>query len=90
METIKRGTEAFGSPIEGLRATGASTGERDLVEWMMRHAEEEEVLLERYEHVARESTSPATRYLVELIIEDERRHHRVLARSPTPSRGAAS
>ncbi len=78
METDERGSEAFGSPIEGLRATGASAGDRHIVEWMTRHAKEEEALLERYEHVARESTSPATRYLVELIMEDERRHHRVL------------
>jgi hypothetical protein len=79
METDERLAEAYESPIEGLRATGASTGERDIVEWITRHAKEEGVLLERYEHLARESTSPAARYLVELIMEDERRHHRVLA-----------
>jgi len=78
VETEERGTERFGSPIEGLRATGASTSERDLVKWITRHAEEENVLLARYQHMAQESTSPAARYLVELIIEDERRHHRVL------------
>ncbi|HEY5025098.1 MAG TPA: hypothetical protein VII76_08985 [Acidimicrobiales bacterium] len=71
--------EIFESPTQGLRVTGASTGERDIVEWITRHAQEEQVLLERYAHVAEHTTSPATRYLVDLIIEDERRHHRVLS-----------
>ena len=78
MRTHASGTETLESPMRGLRATGASAGERDIVEWMSRHAEEEEELLERYERVAHQSASPATRYLVDLIIEDERRHHRVL------------
>lgn len=72
------GIETFESTTQGLRATGASAGERALVEWITRHAKEEGALLERYEHVSGESTSPATRYLVDLIVEDERRHHRVL------------
>ncbi len=67
------------SSVQGLRATGVSAGEQDLVEWINRHGQEEGVLLERYEHFARESSSPVIAYLVGLIVEDERRHHRVLA-----------
>jgi hypothetical protein len=52
--------------------------EQELVELIIRHGREEGELLERYEAVSKRS-SPATRYLVDLILEDERRHHRVLA-----------
>jgi hypothetical protein len=71
--------ETFESSIQGLRVAGASTGERDLVERIARHGREEGALLERYERFVESGPSPATRYLVNLIIEDERRHHRVLA-----------
>ncbi len=69
----------FEASALGLRAAGASTGEQDMVEWITRHGREEGVLLRRYERFAREAPSPVTRYLVNLIIEDERRHHQVLA-----------
>ncbi|HUY23235.1 MAG TPA: hypothetical protein VMV22_12940 [Acidimicrobiales bacterium] len=71
--------DPFDSATRGLREAGASADERDLVEWITRHGREEGVLLERYERLAHESTSAATRYLVRLIIEDERRHHQTLA-----------
>lgn len=61
-----------------LRATGASAGEQEVVDWINRHGEEEGALLRTYEQIAQESTSPVVRYLVSLIVEDERRHHRVL------------
>jgi rubrerythrin len=73
------GVEPFESSRRGLRATGASTGDRDIVEWITRHGKAEGALLERYERFAREASSPLHRYLVKLIIEDERRHHVVLA-----------
>lgn len=70
--------ETFESSQRGLRATGASAGEQDVVDWINRHGREEAVLLEEYERIAQESPSPVVRYLVNLIVEDERRHHRVL------------
>jgi rubrerythrin len=70
--------ETFESSERGLRATGASTGERDVVAWIDRHRREEGALLERYEIVAQQAPSEAVRYLLSLILEDERRHHRVL------------
>ncbi|HUK68552.1 MAG TPA: hypothetical protein VLW50_07345 [Streptosporangiaceae bacterium] len=36
-------------------------------------------VLARYEWFAADARSPAARYLVRLIIEDERGHHRILA-----------
>lgn len=69
----------FESALEGLKATGASVEERELVELLARHGHEEGVLLERYQRFASEGSSEAVRYLVQLIIDDERRHHRVLA-----------
>ncbi len=69
----------FESSAQGLRVAGASAAEGDLVEWISRHGREEGALLQRYEHFAREAPSPVTRYLVHLILEDERRHHQVLA-----------
>jgi hypothetical protein len=71
--------EPFESSRRGLRASGASTGDRDVVEWITRHGKAEGVLLERYERFGRDAPSALDRYLVKLIIEDERRHHVVLA-----------
>jgi len=73
------GVKAFESSVRGLRATGASVDEYDVVGWITRHGEEEGALLSEYERFADEAPSPVTRYLVNLIVEDERRHHRVLA-----------
>ena len=42
------------------------------------HGEQEGAILERYQRFADDSSSPAVRYLVRLIVEDEERHHRVL------------
>jgi MoxR-like ATPase len=69
----------FESALEGLDKMGASVGERELVAMLARHGEEEGMLLERYQRFAEEAASPAVRYLVKLILDDERRHHRLLA-----------
>jgi len=69
----------FESAFEGLRKMGASVSERELVDHLARHGEEEGALLGRYQRFAQEAASPAARYLVQLIIDDEKRHHRVLA-----------
>lgn len=69
----------FESAIEGLRQMGASSDEREIVELLQRHGQEEGRLLERYQRFATEAVSPAVRYLVALLLEDEQRHHRLLA-----------
>jgi rubrerythrin len=43
------------------------------------HGQHEGALLERYRRFAELSESAAVRYLVRAIVEDEERHHRVLA-----------
>jgi hypothetical protein len=69
----------FDSAAEGVVKVGASTHERAMVALLTAHAREEEHLLEAYDRVGRQSASAVVRYLVALIVEDEHRHHRVLA-----------
>ena len=68
----------FDKAFEGLRTTGASVSTHEVVEALDRHGREEAGLLERYRRFIEEAESPAARYLVQLILEDEQRHHRVL------------
>jgi len=69
---------AFDWAREGLQSTGASPDIRDVVELLARHGEEEGAILSRYQRFAEEASAPETRYLVKLILEDERRHHDLL------------
>ena len=62
---------------EGLRSTGASADIRDLIELLARHGEEEGAILSRYQRFAEGASAPETRF-VNLILEDERRHHGLL------------
>jgi rubrerythrin len=64
--------------MRGLKETGASVSDRELVRLIARHEAEEGSVLARYEKFATDARSPAVRYLADLIIADERRHHRVL------------
>lgn len=69
----------FEGAIDGLRATGASVDMRELVELIVRHGTEEGALLSTYEQLATQAPDESVRYLINLILEDERRHHRLLA-----------
>jgi hypothetical protein len=71
-------TATFDEAIKGLRATGASVSTHEVVEAIERHGQEEGQLLDRYRRFAEEAESPVARYLVNMILDDERRHHRVL------------
>ena len=73
------GTVTFDGAIHGLRATGASSGMRDLVDLIVRHGKEEGELLATYEELAAGAPDESVRYLINLILEDEHRHHRLLA-----------
>jgi bacterioferritin (cytochrome b1) len=68
----------FEKAFEGLRTTGASVSTHDVVEALNRHGREEAELLEGYQRFIDTAESPAARYLVQLILDDEKRHHRVL------------
>lgn len=56
---------------------GASVWEDDLYRHLSTHIASEIDLLTAYKSAADESKSAAFRYLANLIIEDEKRHHRV-------------
>lgn len=61
------------------RLVGASVWEEDLYEHLISHVEQERELLAEYQQAAVTSQSPAFEYLAALIIEDERRHHKLFA-----------
>jgi rubrerythrin len=69
----------FETALRGLRMTGASVDTRDLVELIVRHGEEEGALLSTYEQLAASSDNETAAYVIGLILEDERHHHRLLA-----------
>ncbi len=56
---------------------GPSVWERELWTHLTSHLESERDLLEKYSAVAKQSQSKAFSYLVNLLIEDEVRHHRI-------------
>jgi rubrerythrin len=58
---------------------GASPWERDLYAHLTSHADAERGILEKYSKVAEQTESKAFRYLVNLLIDDEIRHHRFFA-----------
>lgn len=58
---------------------GPSAWERQLYAHLTSHVETERGLLERYEQLAETTQSKAFSYLVRLLIEDEKRHHRLFA-----------
>lgn len=71
--------ELFESARDGLEETGASPETRELVDALIRHGEEEGELLARYQRFEHGAAAPEVRYLVRMILDDERRHHRMMA-----------
>jgi hypothetical protein len=60
-------------------AAGPSAWARDLYAHLTSHVELERGLLEEYRAAAEASSSKAFAYLVNLLIEDEIRHHRIFS-----------
>lgn len=56
---------------------GASVWEVDLYRMLSTHVAKERELLEAYVNDARSTGSAALTYLVDLLVEDEKRHHRL-------------
>jgi hypothetical protein len=77
-EEARATSDAFERALEGLDAYGASVGERELVDALSRHGKEEGQILATYARFASSAPSATARYLVSLILDDERRHHRLL------------
>jgi hypothetical protein len=67
------------SAMANESSAGVSEWERDLYAHLTTHVENERGLLESYRAAAEASPSMALRYLVNLLIEDEVRHHRLFA-----------
>jgi hypothetical protein len=70
----------IGSPVsEFPRGSRAAVGEFDaaLMQNLERHLADEQVILDEYRALA-ESTDEPVRYIAQLILDDEERHHRVL------------
>ena len=60
---------------ETNKLTGASSIEQELYTHLVEHVQNEREVLERYAAAADATYSHALTYLVQLLIEDERRHH---------------
>jgi len=58
-------------------SAGPSEWERTLYAHLTSHVEAESVLLKEYSAAAQKSPSKALRYLVNILVEDEIRHHRI-------------
>jgi hypothetical protein len=57
---------------------GASVWEQDLYDYLCDHVATEGAMLEEYQRLAQDqSASPAFRYVANLILADERRHHQI-------------
>ena len=61
-----------------IRLTGASAEHPGLVRMLEAHGAEEGKLLAVYEELAENAEDEGARYLISLILEDERRHHQLL------------
>jgi rubrerythrin len=56
---------------------GASALEQELFDHVSEHVEVEQGILDEYRQLAEGASSPAFRYLAELMFDDEVRHHRL-------------
>lgn len=78
MDEAGTSTAGFEEAKLGLHATRASVSAFEVVETLDRHGREEAYLLARYEHYVERTGSPVSKYLVRMIMDEERRHHRML------------
>lgn len=71
-------TDLMSDVQAGIRATSPSVSDRELLEELTRHGAEEGEMLERYTALRDGLKSNLASYLVSMILEDERRHHRMI------------
>jgi rubrerythrin len=57
---------------------GASVWEQSVYDHITRHIDSEREILQAYDRLANETSSPAFAYLAKIILDDERRHHQML------------
>jgi rubrerythrin len=60
----------------GVPLHGASVWERQLFEHLTDHTRREGAMLSEYAAIAEATESKALKYVLDLLLEDERRHHR--------------
>jgi len=72
------------------RLPGASVSEQELFEALLAHERDESDVISAYEEFAAESASDTVRYLVGLVIDDEKRHHRILSELANKVRAQAT
>lgn len=58
---------------------GASVWQQELFDSFLAHERDEEEVIAAYEVFAEEASSNTVRYLLRLILDDEKRHHQVLS-----------
>lgn len=71
-------TDMIDEVEEATSMVGAADWDRRIAVLLARHAMDEEHVLDSYRWLLEQPLSPAVRYLVRLIVEDEERHHRLL------------
>lgn len=79
---------AAGSTDDAL--LDASVFDKEAIDALIAHGREEEEVITAYEALARTTRSGVVRYLVGLIVEDERRHHRVFEQLANTLRAQAT
>lgn len=72
------------------KLAGASVYEQDLFDSLQAHERDEQDVIAAYEALASESPSETVRYLIGLILDDERRHHRVMGELANTLRAQAT
>ena len=75
---------------ESNRLAGASVSEQEAFDALIAHERDEEDVIAAYEVFAKESESGVVRFLVQLIVDDERRHHEVLQQLANTIRAQAT
>jgi len=71
------------------RLLGASVWEDEVYQQLMDHIENEESLLGEYQSLADDTNAADVAYLVQFIVEDEMRHHRIIEQIAASVRAAA-
>ncbi|MHB8221167.1 MAG: ferritin family protein [Acidimicrobiales bacterium] len=72
------------------RLLGASVAEQELFDAIVAHERSEEETISDYESLAATTSSQAVAYVLGLIVEDERRHHRILTELANTVRSEAT
>jgi rubrerythrin len=75
---------------QSTHLVGASVWQQELFDHLAVHVEAEKGIIEGYRRFAEEAPSDAVRYLVRLILDDEARHHRILAELANTLRAQAT